>query len=104
MQEVNGLFVNGGSKLWIGIELGFPASPVIALLPVLDQPFDGGEGHAVGHGDAGQFVGPANTGQPCFEIVYLRLRDSNGRWGNHKSFLLSLVQKRVMPPLSYKRS
>jgi hypothetical protein len=46
VQEVDGLPVDGGGELRVGVELGFPGAPVVAGAPVLDEVFDALQGYA----------------------------------------------------------
>jgi hypothetical protein len=69
MQEVDSRSIDDGGELRIGIELRFPDPPVIALLPVGDQPLEGGKVHAVVGTDTRQLIGPTHMGKPRFEII-----------------------------------
>jgi len=63
IQEVYVLPFDGGGELRIRVEFCFPDPPVISLLPILDQPLDGVQGHTVIRAHARKLIGPANMGE-----------------------------------------
>src|SRR5918993_562601 len=88
VQEVDGLPVDGGGELRVGLQLPFPGPPVVAGLPVLDQVLhvverdavlparrDGTRLHPSPALLGRKLVGPAGAGQTIVQVVEVGLGD-----------------------------
>src|SRR5579885_1210389 len=75
MQKVDILPVDFGCELRVAVDLCFPPAPVIAIPPIVREPFNIAHRDAVLPANSGQFVGPANAAQAILQIVEGRLRN-----------------------------